>query len=65
MLDGVERSRAGAAVIAGNQHHIGMALGHAGSDGADAEFGDELDVDAGLGLAIFASLISCFRSSME
>ena len=25
-----------------------MALGHAGSDGADAEFGDELDVDAGL-----------------
>ncbi len=48
MLDGVERSRAGAAVIAGDQHHIGMALGHACGDGADAELGNELDVDAGL-----------------
>ncbi len=48
VLDGVERSRAGAAVIAGNQHHVGMALGHTGRDGADAELGDELDVDARL-----------------
>ena len=48
VFDSVERSRAGATVVTGNQHHVGMALGNAGRDGADAEFGDELDVDAGL-----------------
>ena len=65
VLDGVERSRASAAVVAGDQHHVGMALGNACGDGAHTELGNELDVHAGLGLAIFASLISCFRSSME
>ena len=48
VFDSVERSRAGATVVTGNQHHVGMALGNAGRDGADAELGDELDVDAGL-----------------
>ena len=48
VFDSVERSRAGATVVTGNQHHVGMALGNAGRDGTDAEFGDELDVDAGL-----------------
>ena len=50
MLDRVERGRAGAAVVAGDQHHVGMAFGHTGRDRADAELGDELDVDAGLGV---------------
>ena len=48
VLDGVERSRASAAVVTGNQHHVGMALGNAGGDGANAELGNELDVNAGL-----------------
>ena len=30
---------AGAAIVAANQHHIRMGLGHARRDGADAYFG--------------------------
>ena len=48
VADRVERRRTGAAVIAGDQHHVGMALRHARGDCADAELGDELDVDARL-----------------
>ncbi len=45
MLDGVERGCTRTAVIAGDKHHVGMALGHTCGDGADAELGNELDVD--------------------
>ena len=48
VLDGVERSRARTAVAAGDEHHICMALGHTSGDGADTEFGDELDMDTRL-----------------
>ena len=37
VFDSVERSRTGATVVTGNQHHVGMALGNAGRDGAEAE----------------------------
>ena len=40
------RGGAGAAVETGNEHHIRVCLGHTGSDGADADFGDELHADA-------------------
>ena len=47
VLERGERRRARAAVVAGDEHDVRMGLGHAGGDGADADLGDELDVDAG------------------
>ena len=47
VLDRGERRGAGAAVVAGNQHDVAVRLGHAGRNGADADFGDELHVHAG------------------
>ncbi len=47
VLDGSERRSAGAAVMAADQHHVGMGFGDAGGDGADADFGDQLDGNAG------------------
>ncbi len=46
VFDGGERRSAGAAVMAADQHHVRMGLGHAGGDGADADLGDQLDADA-------------------
>ena len=43
MLDRGQRRRAGAAFVAGDGHMVGARLRHAGGDGADADFGDELD----------------------
>lgn len=48
MADGVERGRSGTAVIAGNEHHVGMALSHTGRNGAHTEFGHEFDMHASL-----------------
>ena len=48
VLDGAERRSAGAAGVAGDEHDIGVGLGDAGGDGADADFRDELDGDARL-----------------
>ena len=48
VLDGAERRSAGAAVVAGDEHHIGMSLGDARGDRADADFRDQLDGDARL-----------------
>ena len=48
VLDAGERRGAGAAVVAADEHHVGMRLGHAGRDGADADLGDQLDADARL-----------------
>ncbi len=39
VLDARERRSAGAAGVAGNEDVIGIALGHAGGDRADADFG--------------------------
>ncbi len=46
VLERGQRRGAGAAVVAGDQHHVGVRLGHAGRDRADADLGDELDVHA-------------------
>ena len=43
-----ERRGAGAAVVAGDQHVVGVRLRDAGGDRADADLGDELDRDARL-----------------
>ena len=48
VLERVERARAGAAVVAGDQHDVGVRLGDAGRDRADPDLGDELDVHARL-----------------
>jgi hypothetical protein len=65
VLERGERGGAGAAVVAGDEHDVGVRLADAGRDRADADLGDELDVDPGRGLAFFRSWMSCLRSSME
>ena len=46
VLQAGERRRAGAAVVTGDQHDIGVRLRHAGGDRADARFRDQLHVHA-------------------
>ena len=46
VLDGRERRRAGAAVVAADEDDVGVRLGDAGRDGADAGLGHELHADA-------------------
>ena len=53
VLDGTERGCAGSASVAGDEDDVGVGFGYARSDGADANFGDELDGDAGLGVDVF------------
>ena len=53
MLD--QRRCAGAAVVAADQHHVGMGLGDARRDGADADLGHQLHADARVWLAFFRS----------
>ena len=48
MLDRGERRCARAAVIAADQHHVGMRLGHARGDRAHAHFGHQLHRNARL-----------------
>ena len=60
-----ERRRARAAVVAGDQHHVGLRLADAGGDRADADLGDELHVHARRGFEFFRSWMSCLRSSIE
>ena len=45
VLDRGQRRGAGAAVVTGDQHDVGVRLRHASGDGADADFGDELHVN--------------------
>ena len=45
LMRGLRRS-AGAAVVAADQHDVGVRLGHAGGDRADADLGHQLDADA-------------------
>ena len=48
VFDAGLRRSASAAVVAANQHHISVRFGHAGGDGSHADFGDQLDADAGV-----------------
>ena len=47
-----ERSGAGAAVVTGDQHHVGVRLGDAGRHGADTDLGDQLGVDSRLWVGV-------------
>ena len=53
MLDRAERRGAGAAAVAADEHHVGMRLGDARGDRADAHFGDQLHGDARLRIDVF------------
>ena len=46
------RRGAGAAVVAADQHDVGMRLGDAGGDRADADLGHQLDADARLAVGV-------------
>ena len=50
VLDRGLRAGAGAADMAGDQDHVGLGLGDAGGDGADAALGDQLHADPGVGV---------------
>src|ERR1700726_3265710 len=52
MLYRGERRGAGAALVAGDGDVVGTRLGHAGGDGADADFGDELYGDVAVGIDV-------------
>ena len=52
VLDRGQRRRAGAAVVARDEHDVGVRLGDAGRDRADAGERHELDVDARLGIGV-------------
>ena len=53
MLDGCERGRSRAAVVAGNQHHIAVSFGNAGRHSAHANLRNQLHMDASFGIGIF------------
>ena len=48
LMRGLRRG-AGAAVVAADQHDVGVRLGDAGGDGADADLGHQLHADARIG----------------
>ena len=52
VLEAGQRGRTGAAVVPGDQHHVGVRLGHPGRDGADPHLGDQLDVYPGLRVGV-------------
>ena len=52
VLERRQRRGAGAAVVAGDQHHVGVRLGDARRDRADADLGDQLHVHAGRGVGV-------------
>ena len=52
VLERGQRRRAGAAVVAGDQDDVGVRLGDAGRDRADADLGDQLDVDPRLRVGV-------------
>ncbi len=60
-----QRRRAGAAVVARDQHDVGVRLGHPGRHRAHADLGHQLHVHAGRGLDDLRSWMSCAMSSME
>ena len=52
VLERGQRRGTGAAVVAGDEHHVGVRLGHTRRDRADADLGDQLHVDAGAGVGV-------------
>ena len=52
VLDGRLGRSTRAAVVARDEHHVGMGLGHTGSDGTDTHLGHQLDADAGVDVGV-------------
>ena len=52
MLERRQRRGAGAAVVAGDQHDVGVRLRDPGGDRADADLGDQLHVDPRLRVGV-------------
>ena len=52
VLDARQRGSACAAVVAGDEDVVGVRLGDARGDGANADLGDQLDADARLGVGV-------------
>src|SRR6476469_4159220 len=52
VLQGRQWRGAGAAVVARDEHHVGVRLGHPRRDRADSDLGDELDVHPGRGVGV-------------
>ena len=65
VLERRQRRRAGAAVVTGDQHDVGVRLGHARRNRADADSATSFTWTRACGLAFFRSWISCARSSIE
>ena len=53
MADRANGRSAGAAVVTGDQYHVGFGFGDARSDGAHSGFGNQFDADARLAVGIF------------
>ena len=53
MLDGRPRRRTGAAVVTGDHHMVGLALGHTRGNRAHADLGHQLHADVGMGRDVF------------
>ena len=65
MLDGGARAGAGAAIMTRDEDDIGFGLGDTCGNRADADLGDELNVDAGFGVGILEVVDELAMSSME
>ena len=52
MLNARARACSRAAVVAGDENHVRAAFGNARGNGADARLGDELHVDARVGVCV-------------
>ncbi|MPM52524.1 hypothetical protein SDC9_99284 [bioreactor metagenome] len=52
-LNGAFWGRAGAAVVAGDEHHLRPRLGDAGGDGSHPRLGHQLHADAGAAVCVF------------
>ena len=66
VLERRERRRAGAAVVTGDEHDVGVGLGHARGHRAHAHLGHELHVHARTrSFAFLRSWMSCLMSSIE
>jgi hypothetical protein len=65
VLDRRQRRSAGAAVMAGDHHVVGLGLGHTGGTVPTPTSDTSLTEIEARGLAFFRSWISCARSSIE
>ena len=53
VLDACLWRSACAAIVTGNQHHVGVRFGDTSGDCANANFGDEFDADPRITIGVF------------